>query len=314
MASSKKGDSRHKSSGETSVRSEDKNSILKWGENCNITKWKEFMIRTLDSEYGINASFTEKDAYEVYEFPELGAHADAHAKNMHTMLCGKIIDEQNKLINDRVSMWADILKHLSDTSLDKVKEDGDFITHRNNKKDVLGLWRIILKIHSAAQTGDPVQDRRVQREKIQAMKQGTNESLISFKRRLTEAYSIQKVLNDNVDPVSDEVKVQDFLSKLDIKYNEYCRRLNTDVALKVQKYPDSIQKCVEAIDKFQNVNKNELKSENSKRIETIFITDNNNKNYNYKKFTNNNKNNNNKKITNEEDENNTKQPTIKRTD
>ena len=72
---------------------ENRNNILRWGENCNITKWKEVMIRTLDSNYGINASFTEKGAYEEYDFPPLAVGADAHAKSMYALTCGKLMDD-----------------------------------------------------------------------------------------------------------------------------------------------------------------------------------------------------------------------------
>ena len=255
---------------------ENRNNILRWGENCNITKWKEIMIRTLDSNYGINASFTEKGAYEEYDFPPLAVGADAHAKSMYALTCGKLMDDQRKLTNDRVSMWADILQNMSETSQDKVKEDPKFAEYRDDKKDVLGQWKIILKVHSAAQTGDPVQDRRIQREKIQNMKQGNTESLISFKKRLTDAYNVQKVLNEDVDPVSAEIKVQDFLSKLDpIRYREFNTRINTDVALKVQTYPANLNECVVTIEKFLNVNRSErINTETKKNIETIFITKN----------------------------------------
>ena len=82
----------------------------------------------------------------------------------------------------------------------------------------LGLWKIIKATHSTATTGDAIQDRTDHREKIK--------SLISFKNKLNDAYEVQKQFCNGVDPIDSEVKVQDFLSKMDpTRYKKYTDHL-----------------------------------------------------------------------------------------
>ena len=122
----------------------DKNCTLFWGNNSNITKWTEYMATKLDSDYGRNASFTSTNVYETYAFaPAPAGTSTALEKDIHKMECGKLLDKRMALMDDRVSMFADILSQLSEVSLDKVKDHPDFITARDNNKDVIGLWKII---------------------------------------------------------------------------------------------------------------------------------------------------------------------------
>ena len=143
----------------------DKNCTLFWGNNSNITKWTEYMATKLDSDYGRNASFTSTNVYETYAFaPAPAGTSTALEKDIHKMECGKLLDKRMALMDDRVSMFADILSQLSEVSLDKVKAHPDFVTARDNNKDVIGLWKIIKTTHSTATTGDAIQDRTDQKD------------------------------------------------------------------------------------------------------------------------------------------------------
>ncbi len=121
---------------------------------------------------------------------------------------------------DKPKLYALLLQHLSDESLDAVQKEVQWTKIEENA-DPEGLWQLIElkhKVHSTSKVEAVV--KLAARTQLAMMRQGAFESIVAFKKRYTNAL---KVYKDQKNPDLSKVdEAMDFFSKLDnTRYAEF---------------------------------------------------------------------------------------------
>lgn len=189
--------------------------ILKFGPSNNFMKFKEAISKKALEEFGAMGKLIKKG--EIIEPKE------PKRENY------KLEDEMDKAIfledvksyraeiaiikRNRPKLYALILKYLSDESLEAVQKGEDW-SKIEEEVDPEGLWKLVEqkhKVHSASEVAIVV--KLESRTQLQNIRQGSYESIISYKQRYTNAlraYHEQK--NPEKEPVD---QAMDFFHGLD---------------------------------------------------------------------------------------------------
>jgi hypothetical protein len=126
---------------------------------------------------------------------------------------------------DKPKLYALILQHLSDESLDAVQKEVGW-TEIEEDADPEGLWQLIElkhKVHSASEVEAVV--KLAARTQLAMTRQGAFESIVAFKQRYTNAL---KAYKDQKNPELSQVdEAMDFFSKLDHDMQSLRRRTLT---------------------------------------------------------------------------------------
>ena len=255
----------------------EKDKFLIWGINTNYRKWAIKFEHYLMSKYSLSADFISTGQLRVYTdpiFPDEGFTAANDPgwgrRAVYQKQCERVYVNNEKMQRDKMAMWSEIWMHMSELSQDKVLERPACADAKADDRNVSDLWKLVALVHSGAATGIPVQDRKAQKTKIIDMKQYNNESLIEFKKRIVEAYSVYRNLGG---PLADKEEIiQDFLVKLDqVRYGSFYDDLSAGVALGQCAYPDTIEAAVELANNFVSSAKVAGQLRGKARIETAFV-------------------------------------------
>jgi predicted translin family RNA/ssDNA-binding protein len=209
--------------------------ILTYGANSNYRKWSQELSDHMLTIYKFHSNFTVTDTYPTY--PAIRAPTNQQLVNDHLNqkrdeyleLCKQRLKNISNLEKDRYAMFAEIFKHLSETSKDKVKSHADYDAAVTDNRNPHLLWKTVRTVHTIQATGDPIGERNLQRLKLQKMRQSNTESLISFKVRMEEIYTSLQNLEH---PVEAEEQVQEFLNRMDqSRFGTYLLQLRPHISL-----------------------------------------------------------------------------------
>jgi hypothetical protein len=128
--------------------------------------------------------------------------------------------EIKTLTRDCVALFGVLWGQLSDSSIQAVTQHPDFTASNvaQNRDDPLILWRIITATHVTTGTGQDDYDKLNAKKGYAMMKQGANESLVSFKDRYDNA--INGLALRQITLPSDREQALEFIDKLDpIRYS-----------------------------------------------------------------------------------------------
>jgi hypothetical protein len=140
---------------------------------------------------------------------------------------------------DKPKLYALILQHLSNESLDAVQKEAEWMNVEENA-DPEKLWQIVEqkhKVYSASEVEAVV--KLAARTQLMMTRQGAFESIIAFKQRNTNAL---KAYKDQKNPeLSKEVAAMDFFSKLDnTRYAEFKTTYLNNLQLKACNPPNDL--------------------------------------------------------------------------
>ena len=257
--------------------------ILTYGANSNYRKWSQELSDYMLTVYKFHSNFTVTDIYPSY--PVIRAPTNQQLANdplnqkrdEYLELCKQRLKNISNLEKDRYAMFAEIFKHLSETSKDKVKSHADYNAAIEDNRNPHLLWKTVRTVHTIQATGDPVGERNLQRLKLQKMRQSNTESLISFKVRMEEIYTSLQNLEH---PVGEEEQVQEFLNRMDqSRFGTYLLQLRSHISLMhgneyAPTYPANLQDCVTRITAWSESQKiqTEYSMQPSIKNATIFST------------------------------------------
>jgi len=228
----------------------DHDSLLKWGQNCNYSKWKDYMMNYLSKNYSRDSDFTTTGAYHIYDPPVPGVAAfdDAtdpfgNLKSVFLKGCNIAASNTEHQLDARERMWGDVWLHLSPASKDRVRQKVAEYNQAFQNKDVLALWNLIENVHGNDGAGNDDQNRMILKLKIQNMIQHSTQSLVDFKDALNDAYEAYEKLGGHKTDILE--RVQEFLRKLyPDRYSDFYSMFSRNVAIGVVKYPTTLQEAV----------------------------------------------------------------------
>lgn len=208
--------------------------ILRFGPNNNLIRFKRTIIVKAGEKFGSLAKTLELMAYYVtpeVDITEFDLVNDPHGLNLMSLqenIRARIKREQ-KMLEDRHNMYSFIYSHLSEESIDEIKQVEGYEEFDTNK-DPLELWKAIISTHMITEnTLDEGMLRRDAREQYKNCLQGEHESIVRYHERFnTILQHHNQTGNAAMDPADIAL---DFMYGLDEKRyhlfkNEYINSIN----------------------------------------------------------------------------------------
>ena len=125
---------------------------------------------------------------------------------------------EHKMIHDRPSLYAYMIKHITRESLDDIKKDVKYPDF-NRKKDPLELWLAIKRTHRiGSDTKNVVETRANAREKFMSVTQAKEEYITMFKERYDHLLDAYKAAG-NPELPQEDVAIH-FMRALNEKYKD----------------------------------------------------------------------------------------------
>ena len=198
----------------------DRNAVptLRYGVDNNFPTFKKKMsVAALEAYKDLGRLFDTNEYYEppVVDESEYDLLEDPHGLNLSEYKDAR--KARNRRIdgmkNDRAGLFAYLLMHLSNESLDAVKLRDDWEA-ANEGKDPLELWLLIEATHRVGVTSRiPAVLKSESRRAYQAVAQSTYESIVRFKERFDDLLANYK---DQRNPEMEEADIaMDFYRALD---------------------------------------------------------------------------------------------------
>ncbi len=195
--------------------------MLRYGTGNNFILFKERLALAASKEYGLLARFIETGEY--YVPPEVDhTRYDLMNENKSIRVINKELYKEalkerarsiRNMDTEKDSIYAFIMQFMSHESLDVVKLRDDYESF-SRRHDPLELWKAIEVTHKVATTGQqPAIVKSEARQHYQQIKQGSYESIVSFKSRF-DATLKAFIDTGNVTPDSVDVAM-DFYRALD---------------------------------------------------------------------------------------------------
>jgi hypothetical protein len=148
--------------------------------------------------------------------------------------CNRIEKYEEKKVEFYALIWA----HISSESEDKVEAHKDYPVF-NASLDPLGLLVAIFETHMCDQSGNPIEDRRISRERYAKCQQGPTELLSVFKRRIDDA--IMNMAQMECSEITQQDLAADFISKLDnSRFSDLKVSLANNAAMGTGAYPKTL--------------------------------------------------------------------------
>jgi hypothetical protein len=217
---------------------------LKYGKDCNLLEFKQKLAVEAMKLYGDLARIIETGEY--YEPPEIDINAynlanDPHRLNRDTLREDnkQRAKEVREMISKRPQLYACIYEKLSRESIDALKTTEGYEEY-HLAKDPLALWLAIVATHKVATTTNVESVVRLEtRSRYQKIRQGTYESIVSYKERFDE---VLEAYNDMENPeMADEDIAMDFFNGLDdARYGEFKTGLLNDMTKGTLGPPESL--------------------------------------------------------------------------
>jgi hypothetical protein len=188
----------------------------------NLHEWIKQISRYLLKEYGQLAKFIDSLAYYVPPEIPVPDPADmtpiADPTGMVKKNYKNEVEERFKHIREmkqnHLAMWGDIELHMSKVSLDEVMADPSYQTLKD-AEDVLGFWKLILKVHRS--TGGIIKKDDVITDALKnyySIHQEEREKLVVFRDRFEAAIQRISAADDTRVPTPSE-QGQYFIKQLD---------------------------------------------------------------------------------------------------
>jgi hypothetical protein len=192
--------------------------ILRYGPSNNFMLFKEAMSKKALVEYGNLGKLIKQGSIILPDQPDRASYDledddDSLNKIEYLEDMKAYRKELADFRRDKPKLYALILQHLSNESLDAVQKEVEWMEIEENV-DPEGLWQLIElkhKVHSASEVEAIV--KLAARTQLAMTRQGAFESIVAFKQRYTNAL---KAYKDQKNPELSKVdEAMDFFSKLD---------------------------------------------------------------------------------------------------
>jgi len=247
------------------ANSSDELIMLRYGPRNNLTAFKEQLIVKAGKEFGSLSRIFETDAYQdpptpddPYDDPNwntLNFRQQQFANKEYEIKIKARLELIIKRDQDKEKLFSLIMGALSTESRERVEADPDW-DDINEEMDPLRLWRRIHATHAVG--GDlsvPIVARIRAEDHFNNIKQGSEESLINYKRRFNDAVrAYSAAIGHEPD---EEVQAYRYMQGLDRnRFAEFIVFIQNNAQRGIKTHPATLSEMHQAVMEFQVVTNN----------------------------------------------------------